>query len=59
MNQNTPLSKDKAKALVRNFADDHGYLSEEVLNTMSDATREKVIDVMLKKDRLIGSSVVT
>lgn len=59
MSRNTAFSTGKAKALVEQIADDHGYLPEEILDTMTDKTRKKVVDAMLKKDRIIGSSVVT
>jgi hypothetical protein len=59
MSDNTAYSKAQAKALVKKIADDHGYLGEDVLATMSDDTRKKVVDAMLKKDRIIGASVVT
>ncbi|KNG81405.1 hypothetical protein ANOM_010513, partial [Aspergillus nomiae NRRL 13137] len=50
---------ESARRLVEEIAGDHGYLDETVLATMSAEVRRKVEEAMLKKDEMIGSSVIT
>ncbi|OGM49543.1 hypothetical protein ABOM_001651 [Aspergillus bombycis] len=50
---------ESARRLVEEIAVEHGYLDETVLGTMSAEVRRKVEDAMLKKDEMIGSSVIT
>lgn len=48
-----------ARKLVEDIAQEHGYLSEDVLSQLPDDVRRKVDEAMLKKDEMIGSSVMT
>jgi hypothetical protein len=48
-----------ARRLVENIAQEHGYLSEDDLSQLPDDVRRKVNEAMLKKDEIIGSSVIT
>ncbi|KAB8229009.1 uncharacterized protein BDW43DRAFT_289566 [Aspergillus alliaceus] len=51
--------RESARRLVEEIAKDHGYLDETVLGTMPAEVRRKVEEAMLKKDEMIGSSVIT
>jgi len=53
------LARTRARELVESIAKDHGYLGEDVLSQMSDDVRRKVEEALLKKDEIIGSSVMT
>ncbi|KAL4958989.1 uncharacterized protein BDV14DRAFT_22393 [Aspergillus stella-maris] len=48
-----------ARALVRHIAKQHGHLGEDVLSRMDPDVRREVEEAMLKKDAMIGSSVIT
>jgi hypothetical protein len=48
-----------AREQVKNIAENHGYISEDVLNGMPADIRRTVKEAMLNKDKMIGSSVVT
>lgn len=50
---------ERARRLIEKIADDHGYLDETFLATFSPEARRKIEDAMLKKDEMIGSSVIT
>ncbi|KAE8338025.1 hypothetical protein BDV24DRAFT_177138 [Aspergillus arachidicola] len=50
---------ERARRLINKIADDHGYLDETFLGTLSPEARRKVEVAMLKKDEMIGSSVIT
>ena len=52
-------SYKEAKALVAQFADDHGYLGDVMYARMEPDVRQRVMEVLLKKDEMIGSSVIT
>lgn len=52
-------ARRRARELVESIAKDHGYLGEDVLSKMSHDVRRKVEEAMLKKDEMIGSSVLT
>ncbi|KAK3985427.1 hypothetical protein QBC44DRAFT_384907 [Cladorrhinum sp. PSN332] len=54
-----PEAVTRAQALVAKIADDHGYLGEEAYVGMDAEKRRKFQEAFLKKDRLIGSSVIT
>lgn len=54
-----PESRQKAKHLVQDIARDHGYLDEEHLRTMTPEIRRAVEEALMKKDEMIGSSVIT
>lgn len=54
-----PSSRQGAKELVQQIAKDHGYLGEEYYQTMTPETRLAVEEAMMKKDEMIGSSVMT
>ncbi|KAI3334470.1 hypothetical protein F4824DRAFT_468040 [Ustulina deusta] len=55
----TPLSEAEARALVERIADEHGYVSEDVLRTMTPEARRVVERAFHMKDAMIGSSVIT
>ncbi|KAL5334193.1 hypothetical protein BJX70DRAFT_378796 [Aspergillus crustosus] len=48
-----------ARALVQQIAKQHGHLGEDVLSRMDPDVRREVEEAMLKKDAMIGSSVIT
>ena len=52
-------SREEAKALVAQISDDHGYLGDEFYARMEPDVRRRVMEVLLKKDEMIGSSVIT
>jgi hypothetical protein len=52
-------ARTRARELVESIAKDHGYLGEDVLSQMSDDVRRQVEEALLKKDEMIGSSVMT
>ncbi|KAK3315550.1 hypothetical protein B0H66DRAFT_628718 [Apodospora peruviana] len=51
--------KARAKKLVESIAKDHGHLGEHVYAKMDAETRREVEEAFLKKDEIIGSSVIT
>ncbi|RDH24776.1 hypothetical protein M747DRAFT_252824 [Aspergillus niger ATCC 13496] len=51
--------RERARKLVEGISKRHGYLGEDVLSQMSDEVRRQVEEAMLRKDEMIGSSVVT
>ena len=53
------LTRTEARELVESIAKSHGYLGEDVLSQMSDNIRRQVEEALLKKDEMIGSSVMT
>ncbi|KAK7736974.1 hypothetical protein SLS53_006729 [Cytospora paraplurivora] len=54
-----PVSRQAAKALVEQISRDHGYLGEEKLGRIDPETRRYVEEALLRKDLMIGSSVMT
>ncbi|KAF2965913.1 hypothetical protein GQX73_g7664 [Xylaria multiplex] len=50
------LSEAEARALVERIADEHGYVSEDVLQTMTPEARRAVERAFHKKDAMIGLS---
>ncbi|KAI9038751.1 uncharacterized protein KD926_010486 [Aspergillus affinis] len=52
-------SHTSARDLVRRIAKGHGHLGEKTLQRMDPETRREVEEAMLKKDELIGSTVIT
>ncbi len=59
MSMVTPISRERAKQLVEEISVEHGYLNEETLSDMKPEIRRRVEEAILKKDQMIGSSVVT
>ncbi|OJD13250.1 hypothetical protein AJ78_06272 [Emergomyces pasteurianus Ep9510] len=55
----TQISLSECRKLIESISDQHGYLGESVLSQMSPHVRRKVEEAMLKKDEMIGSSVIT
>ncbi|KAK0610737.1 hypothetical protein B0T14DRAFT_487161 [Immersiella caudata] len=53
------INTARARELVSRIATDHGHLGEEVYQRMDPETRRKVEEAFLKKDLMIGSSVIT
>ncbi len=54
-----PDTRRSAKALVLQIAQDHGYISEEEMQQVNPDFRRKLEEAFLKKDLMIGSSVIT
>ena len=55
-----PNSRGSAKALVEQIAKDHWYLGEEkLLQIPSPELRREIEEAFLKKDLMIGSTVIT
>lgn len=54
-----PADREIARALVEQIAQEHGFLGEETLSLMDPDVRRKVEEALLKKDLMIGSSVIT
>lgn len=54
-----PVDRETAQALVRRIAKDHGYLGEDVLQRLEPDLRLEIEEAFLKKDLMIGSSVIT
>ncbi|ETS73697.1 hypothetical protein PFICI_14643 [Pestalotiopsis fici W106-1] len=54
-----PVSIAEAKKMVEDISEDHGYLAEDELQALDEKTRKRIIEVMLKKDRMSGKSVIT
>lgn len=53
------LAHDRARELVEEITRSHGFLDETTLSTMEPGVRRKVEEAMLRKDEMIGSSVIT
>lgn len=53
------LARDRARQLVEEITRSHGFLDETILSTMESGVRRKVEEAMLRKDEMIGSSVIT
>ena len=54
-----PSSRSEARQLVESIANDHGYLDEGVYSQMTPDVRRRVEEALMKKDKMIGSSVIT
>lgn len=54
-----PNTRQKAKELVQQIAKNHGYLGEEKLRAIEPELRREIEEAFLKKDEMIGSSVIT
>ncbi|KAI9933658.1 hypothetical protein MW887_008131 [Aspergillus wentii] len=52
-------SRESARELVKSITREQGFLGEEVLGRMDPDTRRQVEEAMLRKDEMIGSSVMT
>ncbi|GFF57726.1 hypothetical protein IFM61392_07789 [Aspergillus lentulus] len=57
--QANQMGSSTARALVKQISKQHGYLGEEVLSRMDPDIRREVEEALLKKDAMIGSSVIT
>ena len=53
------LDVPKARALVNKITDDHGFVSEDDLATMTPQVRERVRRAMFNKDQMIAASIIT
>ncbi|KXH68846.1 hypothetical protein CSAL01_00114 [Colletotrichum salicis] len=49
----------RAKALVQDIANKHGYLDDEFKQGLNPEQRRTIEEVLLRKDEMIGSSVIT
>lgn len=54
-----PNTRQRAKELVQQIAKNHGYLGEEKLRAIEPELRREIEEAFLKKDEMIGSSVIT
>lgn len=54
-----PNTRQRAKELVQQIAKNHGYLGEEKLRSIEPELRREIEEAFLKKDQMIGSSVIT
>ncbi|EON96180.1 putative ino80 chromatin remodeling complex protein [Phaeoacremonium minimum UCRPA7] len=54
-----PRDRQSAKELVQQIAKDHGYLGEEKLRRIEPDLRREIEEAFLKKDLMIGSTVIT
>jgi hypothetical protein len=54
-----PISRHEARELVQSIAEDHGYLGEQYYERMDAQTRRAVEEALMKKDQMIGSTVIT
>lgn len=54
-----PGTRKRAKELIQQIAKDHGYLGEEKLRTIEPELRREIEEAFLRKDQMIGSSVIT
>jgi hypothetical protein len=57
--QANQIGSSTGRALVKQISNQHGYLGEEVLSQMDPDIRREVEEALLKKDVIIGSSVIT
>ncbi|PWY95999.1 hypothetical protein BO94DRAFT_601049 [Aspergillus sclerotioniger CBS 115572] len=53
------MDRQKARELIEGISKQYGYLNEDVLSQMSADVRRQVVEAMLKKDKIIASSVMT
>lgn len=53
------LARNRARELVEEITRSHGFLDETTLSRMEPGVRRKVEEAMLRKDEMIGSSVIT
>lgn len=53
------LARGRARELVEEITSSHGFLEESTLAKMEPDVRRKVEEAMLRKDEMIGSSVIT
>jgi hypothetical protein len=49
----------RARMLVEEICKEHGYIPQELLDRLSKADRDVVVQAMRTKDKLIASSVTT
>jgi hypothetical protein len=49
----------RARVLVEKICEEHGYIPQELLDRLSEADRDVVVQAMRTKDNLIASSVTT
>ena len=54
-----PTSYQQARALVEKIARDHGYLGQDKLQRIEPDLRREIEEALLKKDLMIGSTVIT
>ncbi|QGA19438.1 hypothetical protein EYB26_007127 [Talaromyces marneffei] len=54
-----PSDRSAARQLVQSIANDHGYRDEGVYSQMTPDVRRRVEEALMKKDKMIGSSVIT
>ena len=54
-----PQDRQSAKDLVETITEEHGYLSEEQLRGIPPDKLRLIQNAFLKKDHMIGSSVIT
>ncbi|GFF32149.1 conserved hypothetical protein [Aspergillus udagawae] len=57
--QANQMGSSTARALVKQISEQHGYVGEELLSRIDPDVRREVEEALLKKDAMIGSSVIT
>lgn len=58
MSMSIPKDRASARALVERITKEHGYLSDEKLQNVDPELRREIQEAFLKKDLMIGSSVI-
>ena len=53
------FARDRARELVKEITRGHGFLDESTYARMNPDVRREVEEAMLRKDEMIGSSVIT
>lgn len=54
-----PQSIQDARDMVEKISQDHGYIPDDKLIGIEAGVKQLILDAMLKKDQMIGSSVIT
>lgn len=54
-----PLNATEARWLVEDITDKHGHIPDEILNTMTEVARNRVVTAMSRKDAMIESLVIS
>jgi hypothetical protein len=57
--QANQMGSSTARGLVKQISEQHGYVGEELLSRIDPDVRREIEEALLKKDAMIGSSVIT
>lgn len=55
----TSARQARARSIIENISKEHGYLGDEVYARMDAKTRRQIQEVLLKKNEMVGASIVT